>query len=108
MEYVENEEENETQAIVDIMAGMKFYDVYTISINFGITTICTYRSREQVFEAFDGQANITEIVDIDDIMDAFSEDGIFCVELHNTYKNLKSLAEDLVISRISGMMEKEI
>lgn len=100
-------EETEQDALVRIMSGMKFYDIYAIM---GITTICTYRTKEQVAELFDTDSftRVVALTDPDIILDEFNNDGIFCVELHGTYKNLKSLAEDLVISRISGMMEKEI
>lgn len=103
----EEKEEGEQEAIVRILSGIKFYDIHSIM---GLVTVCTYRAREQVAEIFkdDKFMRIIDVTDPDAIMDAFNENGIFCVELHNVYKNLKSLAEDLVVSRISGMMEKEI
>ena len=103
------DEENEYDSIIQIMAGMKFYDILTFSWDFSTTTVCTYRTREQVSATFDNKFNVIMITNPDDILEAFGESkGIYCIELHNNYKSLKSLAEDLAITRLSGMMNKEL
>jgi hypothetical protein len=100
--------EGEYDSIIRIMEGMKFYDIYAFSTNFGISTFCTYRDHKQISEVFDNKLNVVQLEDPDAILESFEGEGIFCLELHNNYKSLKSLAEDLIVSRISGMMDKEM
>jgi len=98
------EENNDIEAITDIVKGMKFYIVpYFFRSRF---CFCTYRNLQQVRELF---GNARQIFNPHEVLAYFNdENGIFCAELHNYYKSLKTFAEDLAMSRIAGLMEKEI
>jgi hypothetical protein len=100
------DEKTETETVVSIMEGMKFYDIWSHE-NFlaPFLCLCTYRNLEQVQEVF---KSAYQVFDPEEILYSFNNEGIFCIELHNIYKDLKSLAEDLIVYRISGLMDQEI
>ena len=94
--------------------GLNFYQViicgpYTTSIMIG-----TYRPKDTVKDLFatskeykGAAVNIWE-VSLKLIKTSKEWFPIFCVELHTEYSDLEELAKDLMIWRVSGMMEKEM
>jgi hypothetical protein len=106
------EDSNEYQSIVNIMAGIHFYQTFGFAsiLDFSFISLATYRSLPQVKTLFQANdSNAWELIDPDDILEAFkSSKGIYCVELHNNYKSLKALAEDLIIAKLAGLMYEEM
>ena len=102
-------EPNEYSSIINIMSGMHFYQTFGFASisDFSFISLATYRSLPQVKTIFQANAsNAWELTDPDDILEAFqSSKGIYCPELHNHYKSLKALAGDLIITKLSGLME---
>ena len=106
------EEEDIVNRVLD---GMKFYEIVLQGYLPGGMTICTYRPKEAVQELFHNMkasgvsGHYVEEVHIELIKNSGNMMfPIFCVELHSEYKSLDDLAEDLMASRLSGLIDREM
>lgn len=100
----------------EYLEGFKFYAVVIIGLTFDITTLTigTYRPKETVHDLFDGMneadaatVDVWELT-LDDLQDSKELLPIFCVELHTEYTDLEAMVKDLMVWRLSGMMDKEM
>ena len=105
--------------MIEALEGMKFYWVINFNVGFGElgrTLICTYRNKEQVEEAFNISGKDSEGMviwdlrptEIDEALQVMKNDGVYCVEVHNSYNSLETLAEDVVVYRLAGVMDQEL
>lgn len=96
------------------LKGLNFFEVIFQGPWTSAMTVCTYRPKESVEELFkDFESEGVHKHDIWDVtLDEIKEDKgwfpIFCVELHGEYKTIESLAEDLFVTRLSGVIDREM
>lgn len=98
-----------------VLDKLNFYEITLVGEGFGEMVICTYRPEESVADIF---IKLKESDDIDfeiweTTLEKIRESGqgyfpIFCVELNQDYNSLKDLAEDLMVFRLSGLIDKEM
>jgi hypothetical protein len=71
-------------------------------------SMCTYRPIETVQSVFKEKGMNAEVhkTSLDD--PELFHSPVFCSELHNDYKTVDALAEDIMVSKLSGMMNKEV
>jgi hypothetical protein len=96
------------------LEGLNFFEVIFQGDYLSAMTVCTYRPKETVEELFkDFESNGVYKHNIWDVtLEEIKEDKgwfpIFCVELRNEHGTLESLAEDLFVSRLSGVIDREM
>lgn len=74
-------------------------------------TICTFRSEDELRNVYknkniDCAIKKLELKNVVDMYELYFP--VYCVELHNSYKYVDHIMRDLMISKISGMMNKEL
>ena len=94
------------------LSGFKFYEVIiTNRLYINEITIGTYRPIETVEALFcevkGCKADVWEIA-LDEIKISKELFPIFCVELNTEYFDLENIVKDLMVWRLSGMMNKEM
>ena len=112
-DYSEYETPEEFIAVIaSALGGLKFYSVIVAGNDifsglFDEVKICTFRGLDAVKEVYEGSM-ITEynLADIAQHPEEYLP--IYCVELHSSYKYVDILMKDMMISKLSGMMEAEV
>lgn len=96
------------------LEGLNFFEVIFQGSWTSAMTVCTYRTKksiEELFEDFEAEGVFSNRI-WDITLKEIKEDKgwfpIFCVELHGEYKTLDGLAEDLFVSRLSGVIDREM
>jgi len=113
--------------MIEALSGMKFYSVMLFvddTYSMRNMTICTYRdakSVENIFESMKGykdpKTTNRELIDfLIDVLSSMKDiiicmqysGGIYCIETKSYYKSLEELAEEVILLRLSGLMNKEL
>jgi len=113
-DYSEYETLDELISVIEeSINGLNFYCViYDKNMFFsGEETIGTFRNEMALREVYNNKkidCHITQITFKEIVEDPIEYFPIYCVELHNEYEYLDYLIKDIMISKISGMMNKEL
>lgn len=103
----------------ELLGGLNFFQIIFWGANTSAITLCTYRTKESVETLYNEmqspnvdsceiwEFNSTDLDD-DDNGDSSEWFPIFFVELRTEYNDTDSLVEDLMVWRLSGMMDKEM
>jgi len=109
--------------VTSTLNDLKFYKVLTQNGQWPVAhflNICTYRPKKTVMELFKDLATKdlgyiyqdVEEYNIFDVINLISCDKmwfpIYCVETQESYNSLNLIAEDIMIYRLSGLMDKEM
>lgn len=113
--------------MIEALSGMKFYSIILFvddSLSTRFMTVCTYREKKTLEKLFHSLKNykdpqifnkelidfsIDEVYDMKEVaMEMQNSGGIYCVETKSHYKSLEELAEEVILLRLSGLMDKEL
>ena len=97
------------------LEGLNFFEIILVGsgvFDYNEITVATYRPKEAIYEAFNKDKNkkcSVHDIALKDIKSSGVEwFPIFCVELRSDYQSLEELAKDIMVWRLSGMMDKEM
>jgi len=108
-------DEETFEDIKQAIKGIKFYEITLMGDSLGTMSMCTYRPQDTVRDLFKKKAGEKSVCmlncwehSIDQLVEMPDYFPVFCVELHNMYSDLESLAKDLMVSRISGVIDRDM
>lgn len=102
------------ELIDKILKDVNFFDVFIGGYALRSMVICTYRPPEVAKSLFEQAAKTAggmlyfDRLSLKEIKSSKEYFPIFSVELHNEYKDLETLAEDLMVSRLSGVIDRDM
>ena len=103
----------------EYLKGIRFYEVQiqpTRAIGYNCLRVCTYRPYTELNNVFTEQKRSGAIINfriIDVDTDWVIEDEaywfpMFCVELNRDYLDLKALIEDILVGKLSGILDVDV